>query len=215
MSLFILSCGIFRFELEKILPEIKAELGLDDIQVEFLPPALDVNAGILEKSVTEKLESRQDDRNALLYGSMCHTEWGRITEKSGAVYPKASNCVEILFSPGKKKESDASANIYYLTMGGLKLWKEIYRQGHGWDSADARANFGYFEKIVVLDTGIFEITEEELFDFFEYTQVPVEVMKISTDYFKSLVLDLCGAAVSPSRPDHRSRSTLTTGTPPP
>jgi hypothetical protein len=195
VSISILSCGIFRFELEKLMPEIREELGIDDIQAEFLPSALDANAGLLEKSVTEKLESRQNGKTALLYGSMCHTEWGRITEKSGAVYPKASNCVEILFSPERKKESDSSANIYYLTMGGLKLWKEIYRQGHGWDSADARVNFGYFEKIVVLDTGIFEITDEELFEFFEYTQIPVEVMKISTDYFKSLVLDLCKAAV--------------------
>jgi hypothetical protein len=203
----ILSCGIFRFELEKLLPEIREELGIDDIQAEFLPPALDVNAGLLEESVAGKLEARQNGKNVLLYGSMCHTEWGRITEKSGAVYPKASNCVEILFSPERKKESDSSANVYYLTMGGLKLWKEIYRQGHGWDSADARVNFGYFEKIVVLDTGIFEITDEELFEFFEYTQIPVEVMKISTDYFKSLVLDLCKAAVSSLRGQESSPKT--------
>jgi hypothetical protein len=40
VSLSILSCGIFRFELERILPEIREELGLDDIRAEFLPPAL-------------------------------------------------------------------------------------------------------------------------------------------------------------------------------
>jgi hypothetical protein len=43
----------------------------------------------------------------------------------------------------------------------------------------------------VLDTGVFEITDEELFEFFDFTQVPVEVMKISLDYFKGLVLGLC------------------------
>ena len=81
-------------------------------------------------------------------------------------------------------------------MGGLRLWKEIYQQGHGWDSTDARINFGSCEKIVVLDTGIFTISDEELFEFFEYTQVPVELMPISLHYFKSLVLELCKAAMA-------------------
>jgi hypothetical protein len=197
MSLSILSCGIFRFELEKILPEMMDALGGRDIQVEFLPPALDAHADTLEKSVMEKLESSQDDENVLLYGGMCHTEWARITGESGAVYPKkAANCVEMLFSPERKKAGDAVENVYYLTTGGLKLWKEIYQEGHGWDPVDARINFGYFEKVIVLDTGIFEISEEELFEFFDYTQVPIEVMKISLDYFKSLVLDLCKTAAA-------------------
>jgi hypothetical protein len=198
MSLSIVSCGIFRFELEKILPEIREALGGPDIQVEFLPPALDAHADTLEESVTEKLESRRDDKTVLLYGGMCHTEWARITGKSGAAYPKkAANCVEMLFSPERKKASDAAQNVYYLTTGGLKLWKEIYQEGHGWDPADARINFGYFEKVIVLDTGLFEISDEELFEFFDYTQVPIEVMKISLDYFKSLVLDLCKTALAP------------------
>jgi hypothetical protein len=195
VSLSLLSCGIFRFELEKILPEIQEALGGQDMGLTFLSPALDVKADILEKSVTEHLESHHHDKTVLLYGGMCHTEWARITGTSGAVvYPKAANCVEILLSPEKKKMNDTSGNIYYLTMGGLKLWKEIYRQGHGWDSTDARINFGFFEKIVVLDTGIFAISEEELFEFFEYTQVPVELMPVSLDYFKSLVLALCKTA---------------------
>ncbi|MDR2393863.1 MAG: DUF1638 domain-containing protein [Treponema sp.] len=194
MALSILSCGIFQFELENILPEIKEALGGRELPVAFLSPALDVKADLLEKSVTEHIEAHPQDTTILLYGGMCHTEWARITEKSGAVYPKAANCVEILLSPEKKKLSDTSGNTYYLTMGGLKLWKEIYQQGHGWDSTDARINFGSFEKVVVLDTGIFPISEEALFEFFEYTQVPVEIMQISLDYFKSLILELCKTA---------------------
>ncbi|MDR2097907.1 MAG: DUF1638 domain-containing protein [Spirochaetaceae bacterium] len=190
MSLSIVSCGIFRYELEKVLPEIEAELGCA-VSVDFLTPALDVNASLLEKSVTEKLDLNQKQKTALLYGSMCHTEWPRITEKSGAPYPRASNCAEMLLSPEKKKELDAGGNVYFLTMGGLKQWKEIYRQGHGWDAADARVNFGYFDKIIVLDSGVFEIKDEDLFEFFEFTQIPVETMSISLDYFTSVVTGLC------------------------
>jgi hypothetical protein len=193
MAKVIISCGTFRYELEKVLPEIMAELGTaaaGDIQIEYLSPGLDTHADVLENAVTEKLNAHAGDKNALLYGSMCHTEWKRITEKSGAVYPKPANCVEMLLSPERKKEIDATGNVYYLTMGGLKLWKEIYRESHGWDDADARQNFGYFERIVVLDTGVFEIADEDLFEFYEYTQVPVEVEKISLDHFKQVIKNL-------------------------
>jgi hypothetical protein len=190
MCLTIISCGIFRYELEKIRPEIEAALGCR-VEIDFLAPALDVNADLLEKSVTEEFERHQGQKSVLLYGGMCHTEWPRITEKRETVYPKAANCVEVLLGSDRKKELDESGNVYFLTMGGLRQWKEVYRQGHGWDDADARVNFGYFEKIVVLDTGIFPISDEDLFEFFDFTQVPVEVMRISLDHFKSVVLDLC------------------------
>jgi hypothetical protein len=187
--LSLISCGIFRFELEHVLGEIEAELGRE-VRAAFLPPALDAHPDRLEQAVTERLEA-DGGETMLLYGSMCHPDWARITGKSLAPYPKAANCAEVLLSPEKKRELDAEGNAYFLTMGGLRLWKEIYEQGHGWDATDARINFGGFDKIIVLDTGVFDITDEELFEFFEFTQVPVEVMKISLDYFKSLVLGLC------------------------
>jgi hypothetical protein len=190
MNLTIISCGIFRYELEKIRPEIESELGCG-IELDFLPSALDVNADLLEKSVTEKFAQHCNQKNVLLYGGMCHTEWPHIIGDRGTVYPKAANCVEVLLGPEKKKEFDERENVYFLAMSGLKQWKEIYQQGHGWDAADARVNFGYFEKIIVLDTGVFEISDEDLFEFFDFVQIPVEVMKISLDHFKSLVLDLC------------------------
>ncbi|MDR3123439.1 MAG: DUF1638 domain-containing protein [Treponema sp.] len=190
----VLSCGIYQLELERILPEIEEELGAD-LRVRYLPPALDVNETRLAAAIAEGL-AEQGARDAgktlaLLYGRMCHTDMAGITRGSGAVYPGAANCVEAFLSPEKKRELDATGNVYYLTMSGLKLWREIYQQGHGWDAADARMNFGSFDRIVVLDCGLFEITDEALFDFFEFVQVPVETMPITLDYFKSVVMDIC------------------------
>jgi hypothetical protein len=185
----VLSCGIYQLELEKILPEIRKELNAD-LRIQYLPPALDVNENRLAKAVTEGLQAL-DKPVVLLYGRMCHTDMAGITRDTGALYLRTANCVEAFLSPEKKKEMDAAGNIYYLTMSGLKLWREIYLQGHGWDAVDARINFGSFDKIVVLDCGLFEITDEALFDFFEFTQVPVEVMPISLDHFKGVVMDVC------------------------
>ncbi|GHV75833.1 hypothetical protein AGMMS49942_06540 [Spirochaetia bacterium] len=186
----VLSCGIYRLELEKILPEIQEELGAE-LAVNYLLPALDVNETHLAKAITEGLQAFGGKKSLLLYGRMCHTDMAGITKDSGAIYPRTANCVEAFLSPEKKKAMDATGNVYYLTMSGLKLWREIYQQGHGWDEVDARINFGSFDKIVVLDCGLFPITDEALFDFFEFTQTPVEVMPISLDYFKGVVLGIC------------------------
>ncbi|GHV29378.1 hypothetical protein AGMMS4952_15030 [Spirochaetia bacterium] len=186
----VLSCGIYQLELEKILPEIQEELGAG-LSVQYLPPALDVNADRLAKGIREGLYALAGKKTMLLYGRMCHTDMAGITKDTGAVYPQTANCVEAFLSPEKKREMDATGNVYYLTMSGLKLWREIYRQGHGWDEVDARINFGSFDKIVVLDCGLFEITDEALFEFFEFTQTPVEVMPVSLDYFKETVLEIC------------------------
>jgi hypothetical protein len=192
-----LSCGIYQMELEKVLPEIVAELGAD-LRIRYLPPALDVNEDRLAAAITQGLKDLCGEKSLLLYGRMCHTDMAGVTKGTGAVYPRAANCVEAFLSPEKKREMDATGNAYYLTMSGLKLWREIYRQGHGWEAADARANFGSFDKIVVLDCGLFPIADEELFEFFEFTQVPVEVLPITLDYFKETVLGICKGLKDPT-----------------
>jgi hypothetical protein len=201
LTIPVLSCGIYQAELESILPELEQELGVE-LNVNYLPPALDVNETRLAAAITEGLPepgSREpvgsqepgSKASLLLYGRMCHTDMAGITRGTGAVFPAAANCVEAFLSPERKREMDATGNVYYLTMSGLKLWREIDQQGHGWDAVDARINFGSFDKIVVLDCGLFAITDEALFDFFEFTQVPVEVEPITLDYFKGMILDLC------------------------
>jgi hypothetical protein len=194
MALPVLSCGVFKWELEKILPEVQKELGAE-ITANFLPSALDVSETKLETALREGLKSFDQQglgkRAAFLYGSMCHGNMAGFAGESGSVYPKPSNCAEILLGPEKKKEFDATGNVYYLTAGGLRLWREIYREGHGWDDVDARMNFAGMDRIIVLDAGVIEISDEELFDFFEYIQVPVEIEKISLEHFKSVVIDLC------------------------
>lgn len=188
------SCGIFQYELKRVLPEVESELGCN-IKVKYLEMALDAKEELLEKAVSEKLAecraSSDGEKPMLLYGSMCHVEWPRITAPTGAVYPKPANCAEMLIGPEKKREFDSEGNVYFLTSTSFKNWKDIFCRMRGMDEFAARQNFCYFEKIIVLDAGIFEFSDEEMLDFFDYTQVPVELMPITLDYFKSVLIDLC------------------------
>jgi len=191
MAFQILACGIFRPELEKVLPEVKQALADRDIEIHFAPAALHVDDRKLKAGIEAELARATEPVQALLYGSMCHPEMPAIAGAIGAVCPKEINCIELILSPARKKEIDASGNVFYMTAGWLNAWREIFEQGQGWDSVDARINMGSFERIVVLDSGCAEISDEELFEFFEYTQTPVEIESIDLAYFTDRVISLC------------------------
>lgn len=186
----VIACGIFQWELEKILPEVEKELG-ETIRPLLLTPALDVSEPKLERAIKDGIAAFDNQPCAWLYGSMCHTNMAELAKESGSVYPKPANCAALLLGAERKKAMDAAGNFYYISSGGLRLWRKIYQEERGWDETDGRINFGYFEKVIVLDTGLFEISEEDLFEFFDFTQIPVEVEPIALDHFKSVVLDLC------------------------
>jgi hypothetical protein len=193
LNLPILSCGIFKWELEAILPEIERQLDIE-LAAKFLPPALDVNFNRMEETLRTEANSppfNSTAPNGLLYGSMCHPKMNSMSGELGFVCPAPSNCAEMILSPERKRELDETGTIFYLTLGGLKLWREIYIDGHHWDDVDGRINFGYCDKIILLDSGVLDYTDEELFDFFEFTQTPIEVEPIDLRYFTAQVLEMC------------------------
>lgn len=190
-KLHVLSCGIFRPEFEKIFAEIKQDLDDQDIAVDFISPGLHVNQEKLGKGISAGLAPLKEEKILLLYGSMCHPDLAEIVEGYDLIHPKEPNCVEIMLDPTRKKELDEGGNIFYMTAGWLKYWREIFQQEQGWDDTDARINFGFYDKAVLLDCGCCDIDEEELFNFFEYTQVPIEMEPIDLNYFKKNILELC------------------------
>ena len=191
MIVHILSCGIFQPEIEKILPEVKQELLNHNIEIHFVPPTLHVDNKKLKTGIVNGLEPLKNQKTVLLYGSMCHPELSQIAQDSGVTYPKAHNCIELMFDPERKKEIDSTYNVFYMTVGWLKYWREIFQQGQGWDPVDARMNFGSYDKVLVLDSGVSNISDEEILEFFDYTQVPIDIEPISLDYFKNVIIEMC------------------------
>jgi hypothetical protein len=89
----------------------------------------------------------------------------------------------------RQREIDSQAKVFYLTPGWLLHWRDIFQQGQGWDEIDARQNMGYYDKALLLDTGTAEYSDEDLLEFFEYTQVPAEIMNIDLSVFKAHVVE--------------------------
>ncbi len=189
MEMRIVACGIFQPELEQVLRQIRDERPNDClIDVTYVPPALHVDYNKLKDGITDALDHVSEPKKILLFGSMCHPEIGEFTEKYHVVRLSPGNCVELILGKERQKEIEKSAKVFYLTPGWLQNWEDIFRRGQGWDEIDARQNMGFYDKILLLDTGVSEFSDEDLLEFFEYTQVPIEIERIDLAVFKENVV---------------------------
>jgi hypothetical protein len=189
MEVRIVACGIFQPELEQVLRQIREEHPNDCvIDVTYVRPALHVDYDKLKDGITDALDHVSEQKKILLFGSMCHPEIGDFTEKYHVVRISPGNCIELILGKERQKEIEKSAKVFYLTPGWLKNWEDIFRRGQGWDEIDARQNFGFYDKILLLDTGVSEFSDEDLLEFFEYTQVPIEIEKVDLAIFKENIV---------------------------
>ncbi len=190
MELCIVACGVFQPELEQVLEQISEELIFGkDIKITYLPPALHVDYNKLRKGITDALDDVTQEKIVLLFGSMCHPELDEFTKQYHVVRLLQGNCIELILDNKRKEEIEKSARVFYLTPGWLRNWQDIFKQGQGWDEIDARQNFGFYDKILLLDTGVVEFDDEDILDFFEYTQVPIEIEYVGLTTFKQNVVE--------------------------
>lgn len=59
--------------------------------------------------------------------------------------------------------------------------------GLGWDTVDVRMNLGRYDRILLLDTEVVPINDEEVLMFYDLVQVPVEIEPVDLTYFKSFM----------------------------
>lgn len=197
MEVRIVVCGVFQLELEQVLEEIKAEwASAGEFKVTYIAPALHVDLDKLKDGITKALDVVAEEKIVLFFGSMCHPDLGEFTEKYHVISPQPRNCIELFIAKERQKELEASLRIFYLTPGYLKNWQDIFRQGLGWDEIDARQNFGFYDKILLLDTGVSEFNDEDILEFFEYTQVPIEIVSIDLLVFKEHVAETLKKALA-------------------
>jgi len=95
------------------------------------------------------------------------------------------DCAEILAGKEFLTEINQGGDEFYLTPGWLEYSDEIFKQGLGWDTIDARQNLGFYNRVVLLDTGVRPIDDLEILEFYDYCQVPVEIVPLSLEHFKN------------------------------
>lgn len=175
-----LCCAILKDEIEHVLKD-------ENVELRFLDAALHVDLKKLLSSVTNAIQAYDDKENlTLVFGTGCHPEMQDFVTQNGCRVVQAKNCIEMLLGD-KMAEMDKECWTFYMTPGWLNNWRQIFEDGLKWDKIDARQNFGLYKRIVLLDTGLVPLEDEKILEFFDYTEVPIEIVSIDTENLRKLL----------------------------
>jgi hypothetical protein len=137
----------------------------------------------MKEELTQNFDKLKSEKTLTLYGSGCHTEISTILKEYNTVLPKEKNCIEIVLNSNVKAEIDKGGNMIYLTAGWLKAYREVF-----WQDMYAGTIVG--DKSIYLDCGKNLISDEELLEFFDFSNLPIETQRITLDNFKNRVIAL-------------------------
>ncbi len=184
----LVCCGIMQKEIDTVLPRLTREYGV--IDVTYLDPGLHVNLVKLSAALSQKcMEMKQTSTKlTLVYGSKCHPDLDQLASKWGAKILEPPDCIGFLAGP-QRELLDVEGKTFYLSPGWLEHWERIFKMGLGWDSIDARQNLGFYDRILLLDTGVAPLSDEQILEFYDYCQVPVEILPVKLDYLQKKLLD--------------------------
>jgi len=175
-------------EITAILPDLIPKYGT--INIAFLDPGLHVNLDKLSATLSQQcMEMKQTcGKLTLVFGSKCHPDLAQLAKTYGTDTMKPQDCISFLAST-QRDSLDKECKTFYLSPGWLEHWKRIFKEGLGWDSIDARQNLGFYDRILLLDTGVATFSDEQILEFYEYCQVPIEILPVKLDYLRQNLID--------------------------
>ena len=197
MDIFILSCGVFEPELEKILREIKEDnIFNEDISVKYLPFGLHSNLDKLKSEIVTNLDKIKNNKVILLYGSKCHYNFHNFLKNYDNVITfNDANCMELIIKNDDDKKSIIDNKNLYITSGWVLKFDELNNFINAVDMYDIRQQYGQYENIIIGNTNVFDITDDMIFDLFEKIKVPIEIEDIDINNFKNKIIDAISKAL--------------------
>lgn len=179
----IISCGVFKKELEKIASELDFPF-----EVRYLEAGLHVSFDDLGEALKSELEKCKDYKIIVLYGA-CHPNIDQILAPYKAVLISCQNCIDALVTKEVVEKVSKRGLYFYLSPGWLDCWRDVFSRLN-WNPEDARRQMGCFKGVIFLDTleNASEY-EDELISFLDFTLLPYEFMPADLGHFKSLIMD--------------------------
>ena len=181
----IIACGIFEKEIEAL----RTELGFP-FEAHYLGAGLHVDFDDLSGALVAELEKCQKEGSEgtiVVYGQ-CHPKIEDILKPYHAALAACQNCVDAFITRKGLEKKAQNGLFFYLSPGWLDAWKDIFNRLN-WGPEEARMQMGSFRGSVYLDTlKDAAAREEELLQFFDFTNLPFEIMPVDLGYFKSLII---------------------------
>ena len=181
----IIACGIFKDELEKV----SDDLGFP-FRARYLGPGLHVDFDELKCALEEEMKRASSDGSQgiiVAYGQ-CHPKIDEILKPYHAALLDCQNCVDALITRKAMEDKAREGLFFYLSPGWLDAWRDIFNR-LGWDPEIARLQMGSFKGSIYIDTlKDAQVREEELLEFFDFTNLPFTIMPVELNHFKSLII---------------------------
>ncbi len=182
----LIACPIFEDELKEVLPSDS------EFTIHMMDPVVHSNPKLMKDELTSAIaEVNNININiCLMVGCECDCDTGikEIAKDAKAKHPSGKNCIEIILGPEKAKELQNDRTIIF-TQGWLRMIKNSLENGL-WSEVDVRTNYGYYDRIILLDYGTAPLTDLEILSFYDLIQVPIEIEQVSLDNFKVVVKEL-------------------------
>ncbi|TAK36548.1 MAG: DUF1638 domain-containing protein [Chloroflexota bacterium] len=182
MTTSLIACGILKAEVEAAL----RKRGLA-VPVFYLAPAPCVEPAALLRQLRALLDraAQASDDIVVLIGR-CHPDLEEILASYPARRATINDCFDALLGE-ERKRIDRESNTFYTSAAWLDHWQHALRRSMQWDQVDARQNFGHYDRVLLLDTGLKPIPDEKILEYFDYLQVPVEPYSISLEALSELL----------------------------
>lgn len=196
MKIFILSCGVFEQELDKVLKEIKNEKKFkENIEVKYLPFGLHTNLDKLKSEIISNLDQLKSYKVILLYGSKCHYMFHNfLKDYDNVITFSDSNCIELIIKSDDKKNIIDDKNLY-ITSGWVLKFDELNKFINAVDSYDIIQQYGQYENVIIGNTKVCKFTDDIIFDLFDKIQVPIEIEDVDINIFKNKLLYAINKAI--------------------
>jgi len=185
----LIACNVFHDELEELLPQN------NNYQVEtiWIQAGLHSDINLLEKSLKDILDGDLPNNSELrlLLGSGCLPGLADLLKERKKDVPilSSKNCIESLVGLEELRELEKNKTMVITPSWIRRTWfaENGLRVILGWDNTDFRQNFGRYDRLLVLDSGIKPLTDLEILEAFEIIEVPIETLSFSLEHFNKIL----------------------------
>jgi len=182
----VVACGVFQREIEALRDELAFPF-----ETHYLAPGLHVDFDDLRAALTSELCKCSDldyEGIIVVYGQ-CHPRIDDLMRDYQAALVKCQSCVDAFITRGVMEKKASEGLFFYLSPGWLEAWPDIFAR-LGWGLEEVRLQMGSFRGVIYMDTlRDSSEREQELLEFFDFTNLPFEVMPVNLDHFKSLITE--------------------------
>ncbi len=183
----LITCPIFRNELESVLTELDLTPRINYMHYTVHNSPLKMEEE-LQSGVD--LASKAGAETRFLVGKHCKgiRDIAEVVEDCGGKIPQARNCIDILIGTELADELQKNRTSL-MTPAWIRMINQSIKDGQ-WTVTDARLSLGWYNKILILDTGVEPLTDEQIMEFYDLTQVEIEILPVDLEHFKRLLQDL-------------------------